>query len=167
MKGIADFAAGRLDEWAGLQAGLRLDAFAGYGVRTDERFTGEIGDPPRRTTWLALDSTVYGAGLRIWVDADDVLLIEGDLPVDADGAPLTAPDPGPPDAEFDTVLDTLILDGGERVYAARGLALRVNPGNGLLLGARGFVPTSVEDYRTRLRPVLYPRRRLTRNGARS
>jgi hypothetical protein len=162
---ISDFAAVRLRDWTGLPTGLRADGFADYGARPDQRFRGEIGDPARVQWWFGLDSMVYEGGLRVWVDeAGDVLLVEGDDPIDDAGEPLAAPDLGAPDAEFDTVLDTLVLDGGERVFAERGLSLRVNPDNGLLLGVRGFVPTSVEDFRARLRPVLEPRRRFTASG---
>lgn len=160
MSGLATFAALRLGEWTGLPPGLRADQLGAFGVRPDEPFVGWLGDPAREASWLAVDSDVYEGGLRVWLDDGEVVLVDGDDPIDSSGVPMRAPDLDPPDLRLDTVLDTLVLTGGELIYAARGLALRVNPANGLLLGARGFVPTTVEGYRARLRPVLEPRRRL-------
>jgi hypothetical protein len=164
MRALDDFAAVRLDGWTGLPPALRTADFAAFGADPARMLAGPIGDPPQSGRWLACESSTYRGGLRIWVDGDTVLLFEGDDPVDASGEPIVAPDLGEPDALFDTVLDTLVLDGGERVYAGRGLVLCVMPDDELLLGARAFSPTSVEDYRTRLRPVLEPRRRFTSSG---
>ncbi len=158
MTALADLAAVRLAGWSGLPADLDVAAFAAFGADPQQRFQGQVGDPARQAAWLACDSSVYEGGLRIWVDGDAVVLVEGDDPVDAGGVPLGAPDLGTPEAEFDTVLDTLVLARGELVYASRGLAVRVNPDNGLLLGLRFFAPTSVDDYRARLRPVREQRR---------
>ncbi len=158
MTALADFAAVHLDGWRGLPAGLRVADAAFLGADPARALTGTVGDPPRTARWLPCASSTYRHGMRIWVDYDDIVLIEGDHPMSDADALVAAPDLGEPDARLDTVLDTLVLDDGELVYAARGLALRVNPGNGLLLGVRGFVPTSVDDYVTRLRPQLNPRR---------
>jgi hypothetical protein len=158
MSALADFAAVRLDGWPGLPAGLGTADAAFLGADPARALPGLIGDPPRAGRWLPCVSSVYRGGLRVWVDGDRITLIEGDNPVDEAGEPMPAPDLGEPEARLDTVLDTLVLDGGELVHAARGLAVRVNPGNGLLLGVRGFVPRSVDDYVTLLRPQLAPRR---------
>ena len=89
-----------------------------------------------------------------------MLLLEGRDPFDDAGEPLAAPDAGEPEAVLDTVLGRLRLPAGELVYASRGLALRVNPANGVLLGVLGFVPTTADAYRERLRPELPPKRLL-------
>lgn len=143
-----------LGSWTGLPADLAAE------LPASPRLPGSIGDPPRPTSWVALASDEYEGGVKAWLDGDAVVLVEGNDPVDVDGAPTRAPDLGEPDARFDTVLDRLVVENGELVYATRGLALRVNPGNGLLLGVCGFAPTTVEDYRTRLRPVRGMRERL-------
>ena len=54
---------------------------------------------------------------------------------------------GQPDATLDGGARSLWLPDGELVYAERGLAVRVNPANGVLLGLLGFAPTTCEDYR--------------------
>ena len=38
-------------------------------------------------------------------------------------------------------------------FPGRGLAVRVNPENGILLALVGFAPTTADDYARRLRPV--------------
>ncbi len=46
------------------------------------------------------------------------------------------------------------------MHAAAGLAVRLNPETGLLLGLVGFTPTDAETYRTRVRPRPQPTRTL-------
>jgi hypothetical protein len=158
MSTLADFAAVRLAGWTGLPPGLGLADVPFLGADPVQVLVAPVGDPPRTGRWVPCGSTVFEGGLRAWVDAGTVVLLDGDDPVDGSGEPMTAPDLGEPTARLDTVLDTLVLPNGELVYAARGLALRVNPDNNLLLGVRGFVPTTVANYRRHLRPRLTPRR---------
>jgi hypothetical protein len=96
----------------------------------------------------------------VWHEGGRVLLLEGRDPIDAEGAPLAAPELGQPEATLDTTLGRLWLENGERVFPGRGLALRVNPANELLLGVIGFAPTTLSEYEQRLRPVVRPERLL-------
>lgn len=148
------FAAADLARWPGLPPGLRLPTLDGAVGE------GALGEERRPAGWVAAESEVWEGGLRVWHDGPFVLALEGSDPGDGAGAPLAAPDLGPPEAVLDTYLGRLPLAGGELVYASRGLALRVNPENGLLLGAVGFLPTTVDEYRARLRPNVAPPRRV-------
>ena len=153
---LAAFAAADADGWPGLPEHVHLaDCSPLAAFDPDDRFTGELGDPPAAAAWVAADSEVYAGGLRLWLRCGEVVALEGIHPLDPDGQFRPAPDLGAPDAAFETLLGSLWLPGGERVYAARGLALRVNPDNGLLLGLVGFAPTTAPDYRARLRPVQH------------
>ncbi len=148
------FAAADAAAWPGLPEHVQLPDFAPMAAfDLDDRFPGEIGAPPRAASWVAVESGVYAGGLRLWLADDEVVALEGIHPLDPDGEFRPAPDLGPPDAALTTLLGTLRLRGGELVFAERGLAVRANPDNGLLLGLVGFVPTTVADYRTRVRPV--------------
>lgn len=159
------FAAADLADWTGLPGALPLaDAAAVLPLESGAAGVGFLGDERRRARWTSIPSRVFAGGLRVWHDGSLVLAVEGRDPVDADGAPLAAPDAGEPDAALDTFLGRLRLEGGERVYASRGLALRVNPENGVLLGAIGFAPTDAAEYRARLRPEV-GRQRLLPNPA--
>ena len=157
---LEGFRAGDLTGWRGLPADLTLTEVLA-GADDDSRGHGLAGEPPVARTWHALPSARYEGGLLAWTDGDRVVLLEGEAPVDDAGEPVPAPDLGPPDDLLDTPLGRLWLEGGEQVHAARGLALRVNPANGLLLGVLGFAPTTPADYRERLRPHREPRRLLT------
>ena len=150
---LRQFAAADLAGWRGLPAGLALPKLEGAVG------SGALGDEQHPAGWVAAESEAWEGGLRLWHDEGSVLALEGHDPVDAAGAPLAAPGLGEPDAVLDTFLGRLALARGELVYASRGLALRVNPENGLLLGAVGFAPTTVGDYRARLRPSVRPPRR--------
>jgi hypothetical protein len=113
---------------------------------------GRLGSNRRDAEWVAAESSVYEGGLRVWVDGDLVLLLEGDSPVDGGGDPLVAPELGPPERSLETMLADVRLKGGEHIHASRGLSVRINPGNGLLLGVRVFSPTTPDDYVANLRP---------------
>lgn len=127
----------------------------------------ERGDPPHRARWCPADPGCFEDGVHCWIDdSHRVELIEGRLPALADGRPVSAPDLGEPELRLDTKLDVLTLADGELVYAARGLAVRVNPENGLLLGLLGFAPTTADDYVGRLRPVQVVARPLMIGGSR-
>lgn len=154
MSPLTDFAAVRFGGWTGLPD-VSLAGFAELGVDRERPFGGWVGDPVRPAGWFACSSETYRGGLRIWVDVDGApMLLEGHRPCHPDDTPFAAPDLGVPDARLDTVLGPLTVTGGELVYAGTGLALRVNVSNGVLLGVRGFAPTSVADYVARLRPLL-------------
>ena len=150
-----------LADWRGLPPGLPL-AEIGTVLRLEDGPTGRglLGEDRRPAEWASAESDVYEGGLRVWHDDGLVVLLEGRDPVDPSGEPLRALELGDPEEVLDSVLGRLFLPGGERVFASRGLALRVNPENGLLLGVLGFAPTTVEEYRARLRPELPPQRLL-------
>lgn len=114
-----------------------------------------------RHAWVAAESGVYEGGARAWLDDDGaVVLLEGEDPVDGAGEPLLLPDLGEPEVLLEAVLDRLVLDGGERAYPSRGLVVRVNPANAVVLGVLVFAPTTPEDYLARLRPRQEVRRLL-------
>jgi hypothetical protein len=159
---LASFAAVDVPGWPGLPAALTVAELAAVvDLDTDGVQPGELGDPPRACGWMWLPGEHYAEGLRAWVEGDSVLALEGLVPVASSDALMPAPDLGAPDVTFDALLGPLVLSGGERVFAARGLAVRVNPRTGVLLGLVGFAPTSAEDYRSRLRPVPQHLRPLT------
>lgn len=157
---VRAFAAADVAAWQGLTAGLALADVGDVLELSDVTGRDVLGGERREVAWVAASSEVYRGGLRVWHEAGVVVLLEGRDPFDAAGEPLAAAHLGEPETVLDTVLGRLRLPGGELVYASRGLALRVNPENGVLLGALGFAPTSSDDYRERLRPDLPPRRLL-------
>jgi hypothetical protein len=151
---FAAFEAADAVAWPGLPADVRIeDLRAVAACDPDDLRPGEAGDPPAPRRWIPLDSGSYAGGLRAWVAGDRVLALEGIHPLDGAGEFRAAVDLGPPEARLESLLGPLHLAGGELVYARRGLAVRVNPENGLLLGLVGFVPTTVADYCARIRPV--------------
>jgi hypothetical protein len=160
---VEAFVAADPEAWSGLPPHVTLAELAEL-VPFDgtDRRRGDAGDPAARREWVAAETHVYSGGLRLWLDADtrEVVALEGIHPLDSVGEFRAAPDLGIPDATFAAVLGSLWLPDAELVYAARGLAMRRNPANGLLLGLVGFAPTDVQDYRTRLRPVPEPTRPL-------
>ena len=160
------FAAADVADWTGLPAALPLaEAAAALSGGQGPAGVGFLGDERRRAQWISIPSRVYSGGLRVWHEGGLVVVVEGLDPLDASGGTLAAPDLGEPQTTLDTFLGRLRLKGGERVYASRGLALRVNPDNGVLLGAVGFARTDATEYRARLRPEVGRQRLLPHPAA--
>lgn len=147
------FAAADLDGWSGLPV-LTLDLVAAHlPVATDVSGRGRLGADRRPAAWVAIDSRRFELGLRAWTDETDrVLLLEGRHPVSDGNQPVSVPDLGDPDRTLPVRLGRLTLDEAEWVYASRGLAVQVNPDNGLLLGLVAFEPTTPTTYVSTLRP---------------
>lgn len=146
-----------LSEWTGLPELTPGDAVAAFGVDPAQAPVNRDarGEPARPGGWVALGTRRYARGARLWLNAErQVVLVQGVWPRGDDDEPLAAPDLGPAEALLDAELGGLVLRDGERVHASRGLALRVDPVTGDLLEVLAFAPTSVADYRTRLRPAL-------------
>jgi hypothetical protein len=150
---LLGFLNGDVGDWAGLQAGLQiadLEVLCGSAGITVERL---VGDPPRPRARVSLGSAVFAGGLFAWVEDGHIVALEGRLPVDHLGLPLSTPPLTQPDATYPLTLGPLLICDGEIVYVERGLAVHHNPENGLLLGVTGFIPTDLETYRTEIRPV--------------
>ncbi len=79
---------------------------------------------------------------------------------DGRGEPVAAPDLGEPAVRLDAAIGTLMIPGGELVYPAQGVALRVDPDDGELMAVLLFEPTTADDYVRRVRPSAEPWRRL-------
>ena len=158
-----------LARWTGLPELTPGDAVAAFGVdpAREPLNRDARGEPPRPGGWVALGTPRYARGARLWLDGEGrIVLAQGLWPRGDDDEPLPAPDLGPPEAFLDAELGGLVLPDGERVHASRGLALRVVPVTGELLEVLAFAPTSVADYRARLRPALPVREPLLDGGAR-
>jgi hypothetical protein len=142
------------EDWTGLPPDLSLaEAAEVLTFEATDLQWGRSGDPAITRNWIPAASSVYAGGLRLWVEGPRVIALEGIHPLAASGGFTSAPVIGEPNARLTTRLGALVLQGGELVYAARGLAVRVNPDNGFLLGLIGFAPTTAANYCSRIRPA--------------
>jgi hypothetical protein len=147
-----------LGGWPGLPPGLTLDeAGAELPVVRDVTGRARLGSARMTVEWVAAESAVYGGGLRLYVDGERVLVVEGRDPAGPDGDPLGVPELGEPELVLDALVGPLGIDGVEHVYSARGLAVRLGP-DGALRSVLGFAPTTAADYLERLRPEQVARR---------
>jgi hypothetical protein len=142
------------DAWEPLPSEVDLrDLEPSLDLAPDVRGRDVLGSERREAAWLAAGSLAYEGGIVVWLDGDAVVALEGRDPISASGEAPLAPDFGTPEATLDTLLGDIILSNGEWVFASRGVALRVNPGNGLLLGVVAFAPTTADEYMRRIRPI--------------
>lgn len=92
----------------------------------------------------------YRGRVRIWFRDGTVLKIQGEWPDPAPGQARVLADLGEPEDVVDYRLDTLVVTGGERVYADRGLAVRVAPADDLVQALSVFPATTAAAYREAL-----------------
>lgn len=141
---------------------VSLDDLAPFlTIDRDDLSRGQAGTPAQGRSWVAAEAPAYDGGVRLWLDEETgrVVVVEGLSPHGQGGLPFLAPELGDPDAVFDAVLGPVLVQGAERLYADRGLALHVFPETGALIRVLVFAPTTVEDYRTRLQPHHEPLRK--------
>jgi len=109
-----------------------------------------IGEPQDEVFYTQADVPGYDGGVRIWFRDGVVLQVTGAWPQMDTGALAAL---GDPDDRLDFRMDTLVVPEGERVYAARGLAVRLNRTEDLVVGLSVFPPTTPARYREALRPA--------------
>jgi hypothetical protein len=109
-----------------------------------------IGEPQDEVFYTQADVPGYEGGVRIWFRDGVVLQVTGAWPQMDTGALAAL---GDPDDRLDFRMDTLVVPEGERVYAARGLAVRLNRTEDRVVGLSVFPPTTPARYRDALRPA--------------
>jgi hypothetical protein len=146
-------------DWRGLAPETSLaDVAAVFPIEDDWRGAGHLGEEGQEVSWLSAEAEGYPQGIRIWLDQDRVVLIDGESPELSAGLPALLQAIGTPEARLDAYLGMLLIPESEEVYPGRGLTLHINPENGILLRLLAYAPTTLEDYRRRLRLDLQRRR---------
>lgn len=146
-------------QWRGLSPHTSFaDVAAVFEIDDDWRGAGTLGSERREATWASVGLEGYEKGVRVWLDENLVILIDGELTELATELSVLLQDTGEPEAKLESYLGTFPIPESEWVYAARGLTLYVNPENGILLRVAVFVPTTLDVYRQRLRLDLQMRR---------
>jgi len=125
---------------------------------------GVLGEQRVESAWVGVVAPRFAGGLRVWLDESGTpVLLDGRRPRADDGSSLAAPDLGTPELVLDASLSDVVIAAGERVYASRGIALRVGSDDSLL-AVIGFARTTADDYLARLRPAQPAARPLSRIG---
>src|SRR5262249_27465142 len=109
--------------------------------------------------WLAAESSVYTGGLRLYVENDRVLVVEGRDPVARSGEPVHAPELGEATLVLDALVGPVRLPRTELVLPERGLSGQLSSRHLQLRAVLGFAPTTAEDWMERLRPEQAARTR--------
>jgi hypothetical protein len=110
-----------------------------------------LGDHSDEAFYCPTEVEGYKGPVKIWFRGDRVLKVQGDWPTLATGI---VKELGEPDDRVDYQLGSHVVAGGERVYANRGLAVRLNRTEDLVTGVAIFPATTPGDYRERLREPL-------------
>src|SRR5262245_16483738 len=134
------FAARDFRGWSGLDPRTMLHDVAEAFEVDDVPQPGVLGSEERAAGWVTVAAGGYPEGIRVWLDQMDVLLLDGPDPELPEGLPALLDALGEPEARLDSYLGPLRVEGGEWVYAARGLTVYVNPENMLLLRLAGYGP---------------------------
>jgi hypothetical protein len=158
MDALRRFATRDFRGWSGLQPRTTLHDIAAAFEVDDVPQPALLGSELRQAGWVTVAADGFPAGIRVWLDEMDVVLLEGEDPDLPGGLQPLLDELGEPEARLDSYLGTLPLEGSEWVYPTRGLALYVNPENMLLLRVAGYAPASLDEYERRLRLDLEMRR---------
>ena len=146
-------------DWQGLPTGTSLrDVSTVFDIDDDMTGAGKLGSDRRAATWVIAAAEGYENGVRIWLDEDSVLLLDGDSPVFETDLHTLLQSLGEPDAKLDSYHRTFSIPESEWVYAGRGLTLYVDSEDGTLWRVVGFVPTTLDQYKQTLRLDLQTRR---------
>jgi len=153
-------AAAELGGWSGLPPDLTVEeAGAELVVAADVAGSARVGAARIPVCWLAAESSVYTGGLRLYVENDRVLVVEGRDPVARSGEPVHAPELGEATLVLDALVGPLRLPGTELVFPERGLAVQLSSGDLELRAVLGFAPTTADEWLERLRPEQAARTR--------
>jgi hypothetical protein len=135
-----------------LPAGLPLgEVAAALGADPDAFGRWFLGDPAREAFWCpAIDIDGFDDTIKIWFRDGIVLKLEGEWPeLDPDRAGVL----GAPELRLDHQLDVLVVQGGEQVWPSKGISLKLNDSQSLVVGLSTFPPTTADGYRETLRNV--------------
>src|SRR5262245_42249155 len=135
--------------WQGLPAACGPDAL--FGTPFDDQWGMQsLGASFERARSRVLDLGGYYRPMA-YVRDGQVVLFDGMNPeLDGGWSPLSA-GLGAPEATLDWVLGTTPMPGGERVHAARGITIFLNPANDKVVYVSVYAPTTVDEYSRRLR----------------
>jgi hypothetical protein len=142
-----DFAA-----WRGLPADCDWETVKAVmpPVADAEAFGWLGASLPRR--FRVVRAAGYPQHVRVWFDGPRIVAFETGLPQLHRPLPATIEGWGTPDARLDYDFDVVKLQQAEWVYAARGFAAAINPGNHVALRIVVFPPTTLERYLADIRP---------------
>jgi hypothetical protein len=156
-----------LERWKGLPDDCKLsDVGAVFHLPPDAWWGGgEIGEDLRLRAWVDASGDAFPAAIQVWHDGDRawregdrVILLE--TPLEGSRADLASllRRLGRPAAKLDAFFG-IFMPGSEWVYPALGLTLYVNPETQRPLRVAVYRPTTLADYRKRLRPITRPKSR--------
>lgn len=152
------FAARDFAGWAGLAVGTTVADVAAVFEIDDVPQPATLGSQRREAGWVTVEAAGYERGIRVWIDAREVVLLDGPDPELPKGLFSLLEQLGQPEVRLTSYLGTLPIEGSEWVYPSRGIAIYLNPETMLPLRIAAFVPTTLAIYEARLRLDLETRR---------
>lgn len=118
----------------------------------DAESRGQIGEQPTMAFAIHYFSSDKLPQLSVWVDRDDrVILIDADRPPVSAEAYLRVF--GEPEARLDYAWRGATLERGEHVWPARGVVVVASPDVTGVVRVGVFAPTTLADYRAKLRYI--------------
>ncbi len=102
-----------------------------------------LGDPPIETFWCPAMADGFDR-VKIWFRGDTVVKLEGEYP---EMEPAAVDPIGAPELQVDQPSDIANDPGGERVWAGRGVAVKLSASGAVVLALTVFAPTTPADYR--------------------
>jgi hypothetical protein len=144
VQAFADRDLTALSDGAGLAAQAPLNDVAEQ-LNADPAQFGRhfLGRPPRESFWCPATVDGFDGPVRIWFRDGRVVKIEGEWP---DLTPDDVAALGPPEAELDYRRDVAVVTGGEKLWAARGVAIKLNRSGRQVIALSVFPATTVDGF---------------------
>jgi hypothetical protein len=154
---VSKFLAKDMTAWTGLPATCTLATLSGLEVGDDETQTvlGEAAEP---AVYRRARASSYSEAITLWLRDGKIVRISVRLPELPDSPGLLRV-LGPPEAKLDawSAITPTLVHEAEWVYPRRGIALVLSSDKRNVLELVTYAPTSIEEYRKRLRFFEPPR----------
>lgn len=156
---VSKFLAKDMTTWTGLPATCTLAALSGLEVGDDET-QAALGEAAEPAAYRRARASSYSETITIWLRDGKIVRISVRLPELPDPAGLLRA-LGTPEAKLDawSAITPTLVHEAEWVYPRRGIALVLSSDKRNVLEMVTYAPTSIEEYRKRLRFFEPPRER--------
>lgn len=156
---ISKFLAKDLTTWTGLPPTCTLAALSGLDVGDDETQT-VLGEAAAPASYRRARASSYSEAITLWLRDGNIVRISVRLPELSDPPGLLRA-LGAPGAKLDawSAITPTLVHEAEWVYPRRGIALVLSSDHRNVLELVTYSPTSIDEYRKRLRFFEPPRER--------
>ncbi|MBW4612992.1 MAG: hypothetical protein KME21_06855 [Desmonostoc vinosum HA7617-LM4] len=154
------FANKDFSKWQGIPSQCQTnDVFSLYKPINEESVTGKLGSEYTPTFYKACRVENYDEPVKVWFKENAIVKIEVKYPqLSAQQYQAIVKALGEPTEKLDYYFSNFLISQGNWVYAEQGISLFLNTDGTNLIKLSVYYPTSMDDYKKRIRPPFSPAR---------